>query len=326
LLLDALYIVKDSFKRKIVSNTIVQLIEKVQGGESLSEAMKEYPAMFDEFYVSVITVGEAVGSMANTFDDLSNYYKIRLGIQKKAKTASIYPIVTLSVLTLMLLAASKFFLPQFKDLFKSAGVPLPGITKFIFSLSDSIPNIMLAVFITIVLHLILYNTVAAYNKYLRIGIGWVMANAPIAKKYTQIMSLYNFSSTMQIMLKNGISLLDSLELGTHVIQNYIYKVQIASLKSCVIDGLSFAESAGYLKRLDQFTTSMIRIGEESGNLANAFQNINEYQQEALKEYTDTMVEMMQPIMMLLLAAIAIPVILGIYLPLMSMSSGNGVKL
>jgi type II secretory pathway component PulF len=185
---------------------------------------------------------------------------------------------------------------------------------------------MLAVFITIVLHLILYNTVAAYNKYLRIGIGWVMANAPIVKKYTQIMSLYNLSSTMQIMLKNGISLLDSLELGTHVIQNYIYKVQIASLKSCVIDGLSFAESAGYLKRLDQFTTSMIRIGEESGNLAGAFQNINEYQQEALKEYTDTMVEMMQPIMMLLLAAIAIPVILGIYLPLMSMSSGNGVKL
>ncbi len=324
LLLDALYIVKGSFKKKHILETIQNLITKVQSGYSLSEAMKEYPNIFDEFYIAVVSVGESVGSLASSFADLSKLYKTRLGVKKKAKAASIYPMVTFSMLALMLVGASIFFLPQFKELFESSGIELPGITKAVFAFSDAMPAIIIATIILLIIGSLLYRNIPIINKYINIGKDFVMANVPVAKKFTQILSLYNFSSTMQIMLKNGISLIDSLDLSTSVVQNLIYKVQIGSLKGCVIDGMSFAESTSYLDRLDTFTISMIRIGEESGNLGAAFQNINEYQQEQLKEFTDMLSEAMQPVMLILLAVVVMPIIVAIYLPLMQMSSGSGL--
>jgi len=326
LLLDALYIIKDSFKRKILTQTIEDLIRQVQSGESLSSAMRDHPHIFDDFYIAVVMVGESVGSLGNSFADLSKYYKIKLGVQKKAKTASMYPLVTLGVLVIMMVAASKFFLPYFKNIFTSAGVEIPPITQLIFNFADSIPKLALISILAILIHFILYRTVPYYNKKLNIILGSISANAPLIKKYTQIMSLYNFSSTMQIMLKNGISLTDALDLSTHVVQNYIYKVQLGSLKLCVMNGLSFADSIARLDRVDQFTSSMVRVGEESGNLAAAFENIYEYQQESLKEFTDALVEMMQPAMIILLAVIVVPIILGIYLPLIKMTSGAGMNL
>ena len=324
LLVDSLYIVKKAFKKKLWINTIDSLIAEVQEGNSLSDSMRRHIYIFDDFYIAVVNVGESVGTLSISFEDLTKLYKTKVSVQKKAKAAAIYPIITLSVLVIMLLGASIFFLPQFKNLFVTSNIPLPGITQFVFKVSDSVGYILVGILALLLIHGLLYKLIPVYNKYLNIGQDMLMTRLPLLKKYTQIMSMYNFSSTMSIMLKNGIGLLEALELSSKVVQNVIYKVQVGTLRGCVADGLRLSESAGQLDKLDQFTVSMIRIGEESGNLGAAFQNINEYQQEELKEFTDMLSELMQPVMLLMLAGLVVPIIIAIYLPLLQLSSGAGI--
>lgn len=322
LLLDALEIAKKAFKRKKHRAMIDNVISQVNNGVTLASSMKEQRSMFDEFYISIIEVGEVIGRLSLCFEDLSVNYKMKLTVKKKVRTASIYPMLTLGVLLIMMLLGSKFFIPMFKSIFTASGAKLPAITQLIFDVADVLPNIIIGIMLVSLVHTILYKTIPVYNKYLSIVKDFLFVNVPVVKRYIQVLSLYNFSSAMQLTLKNGISLVEALELGTQSVQNVFYRVQLGSLRECVSNGTSLSDSVAQLNKIDTFTASMLKVGEESGSLGVAFQNISEYQQELLKEQTAVLVELMQPVMLLLMAAILIPVIIGLYLPIIQMSSGG----
>lgn len=322
LLLDSLEIAKKSFKKKKHRDSIDKVILQVNSGMSLSDSLKEHKDMFDEFYVSIIAVGEVIGRLAICFEDLAVNFKMKLVVKKKVKTASIYPMLTMGVLVTMLLLGSKFFIPMFKDVFTASGAALPGITQFIFNTADFLPNIILGFLVIIGVNGLLYKAIPTYNKYVSIIKDYVLIRLPFVSRYVQVLSIYNFASAMQLTLKNGISLVDALDLGTQSVQNVFYRVEFGSLTECISNGASLSGSVAQLPKVDQFTSSMLRVGEESGNLGVAFQNISEYQQELLKEQTEVLVELMQPVMMLLLAAVLVPVIIGLYLPIIQMSSGG----
>ena len=325
LLVDSLIIVRESIRDKYFRKIIGNIVYNINSGQSLSDCMLAYPEIFDSFYVSTVLIGESVGALKHSFKDLYITYKNKLAINKKIKTASIYPSVVLVVLGLMMLAGSKFLIPTLKGLFATSGVKLPELTQIVFAASDNLGNILLALLIFSAIMVVVYKFIPSLNKLITFVLNIVALKLPVIGKFKNYTELYNFSTTMHIMLKNGMGLVESLDLSKKVVNNFLYRKQIDLVKNEILTGKSFAEVLAQYDFFDLFTSSMVKVGEESGDLEASFYNIVIYHQENIKELTDLIMELVQPIMTVLMGAIAGPLLVAIYMPLMSMMSGSGMK-
>lgn len=324
-LVNALLILADD-PNEGLSRMLRKISDDIQSGMGFSEALEYFPDQFDTTYISLVSIGETSGSLEGSLRDVIAMMEQRDNIEKKMKSATIYPSIIGGILGVVMILGSVFFIPMFEEIFNDLGdgEGLPGLTKAVFTIADYIPWVAGAVAIGIVVLTLARKSNKALDRKYRQWTSRLTLTLPIVKDVVLIYHMHNFASTVGMMIKNGVRLSNALLLAQKVTKNVYIKSEIATASMMMINGYPLSQALREQTYFDSVLVNIILIGEETGEMSFALSEITRFYREELDRRIENLMSMVQPFSMILIGLIAAPVIIAIYMPILDMSSGVGM--
>lgn len=322
-LLSSLESIKNTSSEKL-AQVLDSIISDVQRGITFSEALSKFPRLFDTTYIALISIGETSGTLEKSLEDVLRVKEQEQKVKRKIKVASVYPAIISIVLVVFMIAANLWFIPQFENQFEQQGLQLPAFTRIVFKISDYFAYIAIGLGILIAIFIVLKRNIPEVNYMYRRYYDKLKLKFPVIKKLNNASYMYSFAINISLMLKNGIRLSDTLTLTGKTIDNIYIRNEIEEIGRLMVQGLTFSEAISQQEDFDSTLTSIAMTGEKSGRMSFALQQVAEYYEQELTRQIDSLLEMVQPVTLLLIGLIIGPIIIAVYLPILNMSSGAGI--
>lgn len=327
-LINALDELRQDTDRAYVKKTLGEIIEDIQSGDSLHEAMAKRPKAFPSLYTNVVEIGENTGSLDAVFFDLAKHYKRIDDLIKNVRKALIYPAF---ILTALLLAGYVFLTMVFPPLFQlleDFKVPLPAITKIVMAVSNALRDHGGKILVIVIL-LGVGFFFGRKNKTSKYYIDFGELNIPVIKGVFIQLRLAFFMRYLSMLLSAGMDILRGLQLATDSVNNLVLQKFFNVSRDKVIEGEMLSEALRKVRYVPNMVTRMIAIGEESGNLPDQMEYVADYYNEELERRIAIALAAMEPILIFCLAGLALSLVMGVLLPLynlvstLSMGVGTG---
>jgi type IV pilus assembly protein PilC len=277
-----------------------QLRQDVMEGRSLSDAMTRQPVIFSDMYVNMVRAGEQSGALYEVLQRLSHHFNRFAEVQAKFKSALIYPAVVACVGVLIIIFFMAFMLPKFMEIFLSMKVPLPMSTQLLISISDLFSKywwLMLLLLAGLGVIFVRFKATTAGRRAID---GWKL-RAPVFGRVMRLNLFGQFARTLGTLLQNGVSVLAALRIVEEVIPNVILKEAIAQTREAVTDGKTIAEPLARGKVFPQLMIDLLRIGEETGDVPGALQNVADTYENELTISLRVLTNLIEPAMIILMA-------------------------
>jgi len=284
----------------IPSDVSKNLKQDVMEGKSLSDSMSKQPEIFSDLYRNMVQAGEQSGALVDVLRRLSEHYERFSEVQSKFKSAMIYPCIVASVGVIIIIFFMTFMLPKFMQIFEGLKIELPWATQMLMSISRVFSTywwLMLAVVITIG---VIFNRFKATAEGKRKIDGWKL-NAPVLGKVVRLNLFGQFARTLATLLVNGVPVLTALKITEAIVPNIIVKEAIARTREQVTDGKTIAQPLAQSKLFPQLMIDLIKIGEETGDVPGALQNIAETYENELALQLRVLTNLIEPVMIIAMA-------------------------
>ena len=298
-----------------------ELKQEVTEGKSLSDAMAKQPRVFSDLYVNMVRAGEQSGSLVEVLRRMANHFQQFAEVQAKFTSALIYPAMVCCV-GLGIIAFFMFFMmPRFTLIFEGFDIQLPLPTRMLVKFSGMLmsPWFWVVTIPTILLAVILFFRLRA-TKEGRQKIDELKMNAPVFGKVVKLNLFGQFARTLGTLLQNGVPVLTALKITEQVISNHIVKEAIAKTRDAVTDGKTLAQPLEQSKIFPQLMVDLVRIGEETGDVPGALNNIADTYEGELQIALRVMTTLIEPALIIVMAVIVAFLLLSIFLPLFRLIS------
>lgn len=277
-----------------------QLKQDVMEGKSLSDAMAKQPLIFTDLYVNMVRAGEQSGALGEVLKRLADHYERFAEVQQKFVSALIYPAVVACVGVVIIIFFMSYMLPKFMSIFEGMQVQLPAATQMLITISHLFGGywwLMMLVALALFVIFKRYQSTEAGKR----AIDNFKLRAPVLGKVMKLNLYGQFSRTLSTLLQNGVPVLTALKITEQVIPNRILKEAIARTREEVTDGKTIAQPLARSKIFPQLMIDLLKIGEETGDVPGALQNLaNTYENElsiALRVTTN----LIEPAMIIVMA-------------------------
>lgn len=312
--LEILSVQSDSkYFRWILSHMYRELLTGVTFSESIDNHKGSFPVIF----AAMVKSGEISGNIDVVMESLANHYCKENKIENKIKSALAYPAILSFVSIIVVVFLLIKVMPTFVGLYQSSGVPLPFITEILLDISQWLKSywyILLLVLATIVFAFSKLNN----NVNIRFKIDRFKMRIPIYGKFFSKLAASRFSRTLSTLLVNGISLLESMDTVSLVIGNsYIAKL-ILNVREDVKTGSPLSFSLGSIGLFPPMVHTMIKIGEESGNVEELLERTADFYDDEMDNAVQRMVSMIEPVMIVFMAVIIGFIMLAMLMPMFDM--------
>jgi len=312
---DALADVRDSADSPKLRDILTGVYEAVRNGTIFSEALAAYPRVFNDVFVGLIASGEKTGNLAESFTHLAEHLKWAAEIQRKIKKATRYPMVLLCVITLVISVLMVFVVPKLVDFLIAQGFSLPLHTRALIAVSWAFQNYWYLIIGlpvgTVMLLLFLYRTWEpfAYKA------DAMILHLPILGQVVRKIDMARFSHFFSVMFNSGIDILESLEGAKNVVHNRVLKESIDLVKTNISNGNSMTSSLRMSNQFPNLVVRMFKVGEDSGNIKEALENINFFYVREVNDAVEGMVGAIQPILTVVMGLLIFWVIAAVFGPL-----------
>jgi len=315
-LLRALDVMHRQEKNPKLASIVEELAENVRSGNSFSDGLQQYPKIFDKLYVNMVRAGEAGGVLETVLDRLAGFMEKSLRLRKKVKSAMIYPAVVITVAVVIVVLLLVVVVPQFESIFEDMlrGAALPAITQIVIDSSRFIQtNIILVIGIVV-------GGFFALRYLMRTQVGAQIVDFVILKtpKLGELLSKANiarFTRTFGTLLSSGVPILDSLVITREIVSSKYYADAISRIHDQVRDGESVASPMSNEKVFPAMVTSMVEVGEETGELDEMLTRIADNYDEDVDNTVNGITSIIEPIMIVFLAVIVGFIVIALFLPI-----------
>ena len=286
----------------IPGTVALALRAEVMEGKSLSDAMTRQPLIFSDLYRNMVQAGEQSGALVEVLRRLADHYERFAEVQSKFISALIYPAIVASVGVVIIIFFMTFMLPKFMTIFQGLNVELPWATQLLMNISTffgSLTNwiIMLAVGGTLFMLWLRWKvTPNGKQKIDR----WKM-NAPVLGKVMRLNLFGQFARTLSTLLINGVPVLTALKITEEIVPNTVLKEAIAQTRDAVTDGKTIAQPLARSGLFPQLMIDLLKIGEETGDVPGALQNIAETYENELTVQLRVLTNLIEPAMIICMA-------------------------
>jgi type IV pilus assembly protein PilC len=307
---------------KVFAKIIRTIKEDIEGGTSLTDALKKYPKVFDDLFVNLIAAGEAGGILDVVLARLSNYMEKAMKLKSRVKGAMTYPIAVLvisfGVIALLLLKV----IPVFKKMFEGMGGQLPGPTMMIIAASEFaqsywwfILGILIAIFI-------------AVNRFYKTEKGrWMfdslLLKAPIFGLLLKKVAVAKFSRTLSTMLSSGVPILEALTIVSRTSGNIVVENALLKTRQSISEGESIAQPLEAAKIFPPMVVQMIAVGEATGALDAMLGKIADFYDDEVDNAVTAMTTLLEPVMMVFLGVLVGGMLIAMYLPIFKIAGAVG---
>ena len=313
--LDMLYQQVESKKAK---KCIGDVYEAVQSGRSLSEAFKEQKGVVPNIFISMISAGEESGRLDEVMERLAEHFQKDSKVKNKIASAMVYPKILAALTACVSIGLLTFLVPQVAETITGLGGELPGLTKFLIALSDSIVHFF---YIYALVVLAIVFGFKAWKGSAKGAEQWskLMLTIPVVGKATKMNASARFTRTLATLLKSGISVLQAVEITEKSLDNVILEKKLAAARTEIRKGQSLSKSIRGITEFPPMIYAMVAIGEESGTLDNILEKSADYFEDEADAATQKMTSALEPIMIIIMAIIVGLVVGGIAMPILTVA-------
>lgn len=327
-LLRSLQLIEEQASNPSLREIVADLRSQVSDGRQLADAFSRHPETFPKFVTSLIEAGEEGSFVEDILRRLADINAHQAELKGKVVGAMIYPTFLLSFGAITVIVMLTYFVPKFEPMFArmKADGTLPTATTVLMSVSD-----FLATWWWLVLAAIA-GVVIGIMRWLKSPTGQRMLDGVLIKEFQigrqsvgpglvfRSLAVSRFCRVLGTMLDNGVSMLRSLEIAENAAGNVVLGDAINKAASQVTEGKSLAQP---LRKSGQFSAEvveMIAVGEESNRLEKVLVNVAEILEKRVQRRLDIFVRMIEPIMLLMLAAVVTFIVAALLLPILQSSS------
>lgn len=316
-MVDALDMLAQQTNSKVLKEALKNVKDNVQKGDTLNMAMRKEGTVFPGLLLNMIEAGESSGSLEVALDRMSTHFDKDARLKGLVKKAMMYPMVLLVVTAVIAVLMLTKVLPGFASTFASMGSDLPGYTKFVMGLSESLIETWYIWVIVIV------GIIFGYKAYTRTESGSrvvakIKLKIPILGDLFTKTECARFSRTLSTLLAAGMPLIEAIETTGKTLDNVIFKDALADAVVQVQRGAPLSAPIKASGIFPNMVVHMLSIGEESGNVEEMLDNVAEYYDEEVTLATDSATAMMEPLIIVVMAVVVVGIIAAVYAPVLSM--------
>ncbi|HLA83987.1 MAG TPA: type II secretion system F family protein [Thermoguttaceae bacterium] len=318
-LLEAIQTCAEQSQSERMTGILKEVAGRVAAGSSLHDVLLAHRGVFEDHWIELIGIGEVSGEMSMVLTDLNKQVLEANETRRKVKGALMYPVILLIVAVVLIVAMLSFVVPTFTDMFKEMGAELPGITQFVVNLSDRVLQYGLYVFVSVVV------IVVSFRQYMRTETGLrtvvsVLLVVPMAGELLVQSAMYRFASNLALLLKSGVPMLETLSTMATVFQRSPpYRDAIRLAQNRVAAGKPLADSLEETGLFTTMMTNMVRIGEQSAQLAPVMEQLAPYYKEKMQGFIAKTTKLMEPFIIVFMGGTIATLMLAIYIPMFEMS-------
>ena len=321
-LIQCLDLLAQQEQNKAFAKIIRSIKEDIEGGTSLTDALKKYPKVFDDLFVNLIAAGEAGGILDVILQRLSNYLEKAMKLKARVKSAMTYPIAVLvisfAVVALLLIKV----IPVFKSMFEGMGGQLPGPTQMLITASEFAQSYWWIILALIIGAVFAFNRFYATKKG-RWAIDSAILKAPIFGPLLKKVAVAKFSRTMATMMSSGVPILEGLSIVSKTSGNVVVEDALLKTRQSISEGRSIAEPLSETKIFPPMVVQMISVGEATGALDSMLNKVADFYDDEVDAAVEAMTSLLEPVMMVFLGGIVGGMIIAMYLPIFKMASVVG---
>tara|TARA_B100001109_G_C18845651_1_gene466701 strand:+ start:659 stop:1849 length:1191 start_codon:yes stop_codon:yes gene_type:complete len=318
-LVESIDITAKQMSNKNLVYVLLNLKDEIIQGNRLGNAMKKFPGVFSDTYISMVSAGDASGNLDSVFGKLADYLEESASIRQKVISALTYPLILIGFSVTVIISLLVFVLPNVVNQFIKAGTELPLITKLLLGISNNILLILFLISMTLFLFFTIYKNITK-NDDRKAEIHKKILKIPFFGNFILNSELERFSSTMELLISSGLNLDVALLECSKVFNNKFLSMNILKARKDVIEGKDFITSLKVAEIFPDIFTQLIASGYKSGNLANMFNKVSQYMKAEIETKRSVFLSLLEPIVIILMGGFIMLVVLAILIPIMQMNT------
>lgn len=295
------------------------ILDEVEGGAKFSAALSRYPSVFNNFFVYMVRSGETTGKLDEVLEYLATQREKDYDLRSKVKGAMTYPIVLLGGVFVVGVGLTLFVLPSLLDVFKQGGAELPLPTRFLIGFVSFSRSYWYLIAIVLI-GLIIAFAMMRKTKRGKYSLDVFKIKFPIIGNIFVKLYLTRFSRSMATLLAAGVPISRALEITGDVVDNDIYRDLIKRTITEVEGGNSITTIFVKSKDVPLMVSQMMSIGEQSGRMDTILVKIAEFYERELQNLINNLVELLQPIILLIMGGAVGFLVAAILLPIYNLSN------
>ena len=301
-----------------LNKLIARVLDKVKGGATLADALEQQTGIFSKFYLNMIRAGEAGGSLGDVLSRLSEYLERSQELKDTVSTALIYPAILLVMSLASLFVMLTFVVPQFTEMFESAGKALPVSTQIVVGLANWLQSYWWALLVGIIF-------ISSYMKFQladpvkkKVWDGRFL-KLPLAGTIITNKETANISRTLGTLLGNGVSILAALVIVRETVDNLVLAAAIQDAEEQLKQGKHLSDALLEKRLLPKMAVQMIKMGEETGRLEEMLLRIATIYDKQLRVAIQRLLAFLEPALIITLGLMIAGIIVSILLAILSVN-------
>ena len=318
-LLQALRICAEENQSLKLRRLLQDMGARVASGSPFHAAMAAYGGVFENDWIEVVRTGEITGQMGSVLLELNKQIRESRETRRKVMASLLYPLILIFVAVTAVAVMLWLVVPTFATMFKDMGAKLPAITQFVVDMSDFLVSYGLYLVGGVI------ACMYALRRFMRTEagrrrLGGIGLAIPLVGDFMVQMAMYRFASSLGLLLKSGMPMLETLTaLGGVFHTNPIYREALARAQGRVAGGRPLAASLEETGLFTTMMTNMVRVGEESGQLAAVMEQIAPYYKEKMESLIARLTKLMEPLIIIGMGTAVGGLMLAIYMPMFEMA-------
>ena len=318
-LAQGLMLIADNMTNKRFADCVQHIAARLSAGEELSLSLRLYPKVFEPLAVGLIEAGEAGGILEQVLDRVALLLEERAKIRGQIIGAMIYPVIVLLLATTVSLGLLIFIVPRFKTMFDSMGAELPALTSFLLELSQAITTLEFAIGAPVTITIIVF----AFNRYYstkqgRYVIDRMILQVPLFGDLILRSEMASMSDTLATLVNAGIPIIEGLERCISASSNELTRRTLQQGINLVQQGQELNYSLGRSGMFPKLVISMIKIGEETGQLSFMLEKLSIFYKREVESTVTSLTKAMEPAVVFVVAGIVGTIVIALYLPMFSL--------
>ena len=319
---EALDMLSEQTENKPFANAIAEVRDSVQRGETLAVAMAEHPKIFPNLMVQMVAAGESSGGLDKAFSRVGSQFEKEAHLKGLIIKSAIYPVILIVVIIVVVAIMMIKIVPTFTSQFDEVGGKLPGITLAVMAVSDFFVHswyfiVAIIAGIAIFIHAWKKTEGGAHI------LGKFILKVPLVGPLSIKTASSRMTRTLSTLMGSGVQLVDALGLVTEMMGNAVVKQALKDATEEVSRGIPLSKPLADSGVFPPMVYHMIEIGEETGNMEDMLDKVAAYYDEEVEAATEALLAAMEPLIIIVMAVIVVPIVLAIMMPMYSLYDSIG---
>ena len=293
---------------------VTRVKANIQNGTDLSDALAQFPSIFDTLYVNMVRGGESGGQLAETIGRIASFLESNAKLRRKIKSATMYPIIVLCLALAIATGMIVFVVPVFGGMFEGLGGKLPGPTQFLLDLSHLIRDNALWVIIAVTIIVVAFRKwkaspagAYAFDKF--------VLSLPVFGELTKKVASARFARTFSQLIRSGVPILQALDITSGATGNRVSGQIILNARDTVENGEPLSTALISQKVFPLMLVRMMQAGEKTGKVDEMMDNIADFYEDEVDTMLAGLTSLLEPLLMIVLGVLIGGIVISMFLPI-----------